>query len=177
MREKFNTLAQKHPKKYRESDLKNRLYKMTVNAKPEIRWQAESLLQRWKRKRLEKQLTKEIRVRLAYHWQHYDKLDTFQRQALDDYITTQERKIRIEDLLWEQGYRHGDHVLVYKPNDGSFTQKVLTKFEDEGMFVGITPGELPKWEHSRNVKPEDRTKRESQPDLASHETSWLIKVR
>lgn len=169
-------MAQKQPKTDRQSDPRNRLYKMITKAKPEILWQAESLRQRWGRKRLERQLTKEIRVRLAYHWQHYDELDAPQQQALDDYITTQERKIKLEDFLWEKGYRHGDHVLVYGV-DGAFKQRVVTKFDGEPLSVLLTPSELPKWEYAHHVRPEDRTQRKSQPDLTCHETSWLIKVK
>lgn len=170
-------MAQKQPKTDSQSDPRNRLYKMITKAKPEILWQAESLRQRWDRKRLERQPTKEIRVKLAYHWQRYDELDAPQRQALDDYITTQERKIKLEDLLWEKGYRHGDHVLVYGPIDGAFKQRVVTKFDGEPPSVLLTPSELPKWEYARLVKPEDRTQLNIQPDLTCHETGWLIKVK
>ncbi len=169
-------MAQKQPKTDRQSDPRNRLYKMINKAKPEIVWQAESLRQRWDRKRLERQLTKEIRVKLAYHWQHYDELDAPQRQALDDYITTEEREIKLEDLLWEQGYRHGDHVLVYEPTFGAFKDKVLTKFNDVGRSL-MHPDMAAKFEEARAVKPEDKTQRRSQPDLTCYETGWLIKVK
>lgn len=161
----------------KQSDLRSRLYKMITKAKPEILWQAESLQQRWDRKRLEKQLTKEIRVRLAYYWQHYGELDAPQWQALEDYITTQERKIKLENLLWEKGCRHGDHVLVYGAIDGAFKQKVVTKFDGESPSVILTPSELPKWEYTRRVRPEDRTRLNTQPDLTCYETGWLIKAK
>lgn len=91
-------MAQKQPKTDRQSDLKNRLYNMITKAKPGIVWQAESLRQRWDRKRLQRQLTKEIRLKPAYHWQRHDELDAPQQQALDDYITTQEREIALVNI-------------------------------------------------------------------------------
>lgn len=161
----------------KQSDLKSRLYKMITKAKPEILWQAEDFKQRLERKKLEKQLTKQVRVRLAYHWDHYDKLDAPQLQALEDYITTQENKIGLVDLLWENGRRHGDHVLIYNAMDGSFKQKVLTKFDGELHSVLLSPAELHKWECTRRVKPEDRTLLNTQPDLSCYETGWLIDTK
>jgi hypothetical protein len=167
-------MIQKQPKTDRQSDPRNRLYKMITKAKPEILWQAESLRQRWDRKRLERRLTKEIRVRLAYHWQRYIELDALQRQALDDYITIQERKIKLEDLLWEKGYRHGDYVLVYEPVDGAFKMRVMTKFDFRFLML---PNMVAGYEEvqGNRVRPEERTQRKSQPDLTCHETGWLIK--
>lgn len=150
-------MAKKQPNTDIKSDARDRLYRMITKAKPEILWQAESLRERWDRKKLERKGAKEIRVRLAYHWRNYKKLTAPQREALDNYITTQNRKITLTDLLWEQGYRHGDHVLMYDPMFGNFKQIIVTMYDAEGR-----------------VKPEDRTKRKSQPDLTRHETSWLI---
>jgi len=169
--------SQQQFKTNRQSDLRSRLYKMITKAEPEILWQAEGLKQRLDRKKLEKQLTKEIRVRLAYHWDHYDKLDVPQLKALEDYITTQERKMKLVDLLWEEEYRHGDHILIYNAIDGAFKQKVLTKFDGEPPSVILTPGQLPEWEYAHHVKPEDRTQLNTQPDFTSYETGWLIKVK
>ncbi len=159
-----------------QSHLKKRLYQMITEAKPVIQWEAENLWQRLERKKLERDLKKEISLRLAYHWKHFDQLADPQREALDDFLTIQERKLKLEDFLWEKGLRHGDHILVYNPIDGSFREKVMTKFD----FIFLQAPDMAKqYEESRGdeVKLEDRTKHKSQPDLSSYETSWLINIK
>jgi hypothetical protein len=170
-------MVQKQPETDKQSDPRNRVYKIITKAKPEILWQARSLRQHWARWKLERQLTKEIRVRLAYHWRRYDELHNPQRQALDDYITTQERKIKLGDLLWEKGYRHGDHVLVYDAPLGLFKEEVLTKFYGEPAFM--PPDMAVKFEETQGtrVEPEDRTQLNIQPDLTCYATGLLVKVK
>lgn len=165
-------MTKKQPNTDIKSDARDRLYKMITKAKPESH--PRSLWQCLRMMRLERKVTKGIRARLAYYWRNYEKLTAPQRQALDDYITTQHMKIALEDLLWEKGYRHGDHVLIYDAIFGSFRQRAIAKFDDEAAHVLFTPEELPGWEDGRHVQPGDRTKRKSQPDLTRHETSWLI---
>ncbi|HFB06839.1 MAG TPA: hypothetical protein ENJ92_00160 [Chloroflexi bacterium] len=89
-------------------------------------------------------------------------------------MTAHRRKIDQAALLWERGYRHGDHVLVYDAPLGLFREEVLTKFYDEPALM--PPDMAVKFEEAQGtrVKPEDRSQSKSQPTLASHETGLEI---
>lgn len=92
-----------------------------------------------------------------------------------NYVETERRRIKLGDLLWEKGFRHGDHVLEYWPEMGCFKERVVTRFA--GQPTWLEPCDMAaKLEKAQGytIKPEDRTERNSQPDLGSHETSMLI---
>jgi len=107
--------------------------------------------------------------------QYRDK-DCIERDALVNRLTAREKGVTRCDILWEQGYRHGDHVLVYASTSG-FAERVLTRFH--GKLELTFPFNVNELEEALgySVKPEDRTQRKSQPDLSSHVTGMLIPKR
>ena len=131
----------------------------------------------WQRRKIEKMK----RIRFVYWWVRYKDKDCPARAALMDFITAEEKQIKLGDLLWERGYRHGDHVLVYSPISGAFYEEVVTK------FGGISSGEAPflmapdmvvgyEETQGNRVKPEDRTQRKFQPNLSSYVTPGLVEL-
>jgi hypothetical protein len=125
---------------------------------------------RWKQGKARKRLKESARPFFALWWEQYKDIDCPERDALTNYMTAQRRGVEQADLLWEIGYRHGDHVLVYDPC-GLFKEEVITKFYDEPSLM--PPDMAAKFEATQGaqVKPEDRTQRKSQPDFTSQETN------
>jgi hypothetical protein len=122
---------------------------------------------------------KAIKRNFAYWWEKYKDKDCIEKDALMNYLETERRRIKLVDLLWEQGFRHGDHVLTYEPAMGSFHEEVVARFA--GSIGGesthlMSPDALLDIENMQGtiIKPEYRTQRKSQPNLSSHETSMLI---
>ena len=113
----------------------------------------------------------------ACWWKEYKDKDCPARDALAHWATTQDRRIKLADLLWQQGYRHGDHVLVYDPAFDAFREQILTRFDNEAPLLMDThlAAQWAQGDGAR-VKPESRTQRKSQPDLSSHEISWLDRL-
>lgn len=152
----------------------------------------------WQQKKGERVLNKLARMYFTFWWNKYKDVDCPEREALTIYMIVQSRKVEnrnekakksstkneggvvhqmavgLANLLWERGYRHGDHVLVYEPFDGSFREKVVTKFYDEPSLM--PPDIAAKFEEAQgtHVKSVDRTQRKSQPEFTSHETGWLL---
>lgn len=128
----------------------------------------------WQQKRAQRRLKKRERVFFGYSWNQYKDIDCPERDALMNYLTAQRRRVEQAIFLWEQGYRHGDHVLSFEAAGGLFEGQVLTKFYDEPSLM--PPDMAAKFEETQGtrVRPEDRTQHRFQPDLSSHETSLKI---
>lgn len=152
----------------------------------------------WQQRKGERILNKLARTYFTFWWNKYKDINCPEREALAVYMIVQSRKVENRNhkvkkpsaeneggivyqmavgqsnLLWERGYRHGDHVLLYEPFDGSFRENVITKFYDQPSLM--PPDMAAKFEEVQGtlVKPEDRTQRKSQLAFTSHETSWLI---
>lgn len=134
------------------------------------------LLAWWQQKRALRFLGKLTKKYFAYWWEQYKDKDCPQRDALRHYLMAEERHVKLSDFLWQQGYRHGDHVLVFD-RDGAFRHQVLTKFYE---YTSLMPADMyEKFEEAQGtqVRPEDRTKVKSQPDFSAHETGMLIPQR
>jgi hypothetical protein len=128
----------------------------------------------WQQRKAQRDVNKAAEVVFPYSWNRYKDTDCPERDALVNYFVAQRRRIEQATLLWEQGYRHGDHVLVYDAPLGLFTEEVVTKFYDEPTLM--PPDMATKFEEAQGtrVRPEDRSQRRFQPDLASHETGLEV---
>jgi hypothetical protein len=124
----------------------------------------------WQQQKAKSKLKKSAKPFFEFWWRKYKDIDCPERDVLINYNTAQHGGIKQAELLWGQGYRHGDHILAYDPC-GLFTEEVMTKFYDEPLLM--PPDMAAKFEEAQgiSVKPEDRTRRKSQPDFTSHETS------
>jgi len=131
----------------------------------------------WRRKRAFRVSNKLARTHFSYWWKHYQDKDCPERDALGHYLMAEERHIGIGDLLWEQGYRHGDHVLVFEPTDGAFQQKVMTRFYESPLLMPSDMAAKFEATQGTRVKPGDRTQLRSQPDFNAHETGSLIPIK
>ncbi len=105
----------------------------------------------------------------------YKDKDCPERDALQQFHMAGERHMALADYLWQEGYRHGDHIMEYRW-DGSFKEKVLTKYTDVGRFLH-SPSDFQIWEYAHQVKPEDRTQRKSQPDYSAHEHGMIVPTK
>jgi hypothetical protein len=113
---------------------------------------------------------------MATAWDMYKDNDCPERDALRQSQVAGEKRKGLAEYLWDQGYRHGDHVLEYR-YDGSFRATVLTMFPSMGSSPFLMARDKFA-ECERNlgnmVKPEHRTQRESQPDLSANEHSMMV---
>ena len=143
---------------------------------------------------------KTIDENFKYMWNKYKGVDSPERDALINYVTAKHRiEERIKrgwelpaesrhgigwemvveqaNLFWENGYRHGDHVLVYNPFDGSLKEEVVSRYS--GSIQLLSPKAAADFEsvpsQAAKVEIGDRTKRTSQPDLSSHESGWILR--
>lgn len=127
----------------------------------------------WQQKKARRFLNKLTKKYYSYWWEQYKDKDCPERDALRNYLLAEERHIKISDLLWEQGYRHGDHVLVFA-TDGAFRHQVLTKFYEYTLLMSIDMYNKFEEAQGNQVKPEDRTELKTQPGFSAHETGMVI---